>query len=342
MNVRADWGPANIARLVILWAGPLTTREIAAEFGDRNRNAIIGKAHALGLPPKPRTRRKPPPTARPADTGVKLDGLGGHVRKAFASKGDDCTLSRWVKTGRGATLPSPRQMSVPSLERPAIANGRSIFHRKGVKAPAGMSNVLVSGHNNVKIGRDVRKGPLRGYWIYTLSLEERATCPRSCFHWQSCYGNNMPYAKRVDHRDPAALEAAIERDIVRLLSVKGRVGILVRLHALGDFYSVEYVDFWRRMLAEHPRLSVFGYTARLPGTPIGDAMATLIADQGARFAIRFSNAGYSTGATMTVRTLDRPVNATLCPEQTGKTAACATCGLCFGRPPVGNIAFLEH
>jgi hypothetical protein len=36
----------------------------------------------------------------------------------------------------------------------------------------------------------------------------------------------------------------------------------VRLHVLGDFYSVEYVELWRKLLMLHRALYVFGYTAR--------------------------------------------------------------------------------
>lgn len=172
-----------------------------------------------------------------------------NVRKAYASKGDDATFSRWVKIKRPAHEPQPSLLESPRvvdpklLRRPAIVAGRSVFHAKGVKAVAEVGNVLVSGHSNVKIGRDVRKGWARGYWIYTLTLEERATCPRTCHHWATCYGNNMPYAKRVDHTDRGALEAAIRRDVERLLGVRDRVGVMVRLHALGDFYSAPYVRF---------------------------------------------------------------------------------------------------
>lgn len=124
------------------------------------------------------------------------------VRKAYASMGDDATLSRWVKVPHAERkyLGKPRSgwLFDPSMSRPA----RSIFYHKGVKKPSELKTLFVSGHSNVKIGRDVRKGLFRGYWIYTLSLEERATCPTSCRHWLSCYGNNMPYSKRIDHTEP--------------------------------------------------------------------------------------------------------------------------------------------
>lgn len=262
------------------------------------------------------------------------------VRKAYAALGDDCTLSRFVKTGVKPKRKRARNKPLPGFEHPAVVNGRSYFSNKGVKSPDDVANVFVSGHANVKIGRDVRKGRLfRGYWIYTLTLEERATCPRTCHHWVTCYGNNMPWAKRLKHS--SRLERRIERDIAQLLSVKGRAGILVRLHALGDFYSERYVALWDALLKMHPRLAVFGYTARRPGTPIGDAIAKVKAIHGPRFAIRYSDGGDAEDCTVSI--MDEkacPPSAFVCPEQSGRTRCCATCGLCWNTTK--NVAFVEH
>lgn len=283
---------------------------------------------------------------RMAKRASRNDTPRGRVRKAFASKGDDATLSRWVKIGpplvEQLTLVSgPRQVDPRLLERPEVVAGRSRFHRKGITDPAQVATVLSSGHNNAKIGRDVRVKRHRGYWIYTLSLEERATCPRTCHHWATCYGNNMPYANRFDHRDPAALTAAIDRDLARLLSMRGRVGVLVRLHALGDFFSPEYVAFWLAKVLQYPNLAVYGYTARQRGTPIGEAIAAARDYVGfERFAIRHSDGGGDQDCTQSVRAVDEAANSMVCPEQLGKTAACATCGLCWTTRR--NIAFLEH
>jgi hypothetical protein len=149
-----------------------------------------------------------------------------NMRKADKAHGDDVTLTRFVLTDRRASHHHTALM-------PASATGTRFKAR--VLRPDQMGRVLVSGHNNGKIGRDVRKGHLRGYWIYTLSLEERATCPAGCRHWRSCYGNAMPFAKRVRHG--RALLERLETEIAALLAVRGRRGILIRLHALGDFYS---------------------------------------------------------------------------------------------------------
>lgn len=294
----------------------------------------------LPLPDVAVVRRKLP--ARPSRKG----NPNSRVRKAYASRGDDSTLSRWVKTGKpqhptqAELLASPRAVSPALLRKPWVVEGRSKFWRGGVHDPSTAPHVLVSGHSNIKIGRDVRKGWLRKYWIYTLTLEERATCPRTCHHWATCYGNNMPYARRFDHRRDAQLKIAIDRDVERLLAVKGRAGILVRLHALGDFFDPKYVAFWSGLLDRHPRLAVYGYTAWAPDSPVGAAIAAAKARHGRRFAIRWSNGGGDEDCTVPIQAVDAPVNAVVCPEQTGATTACATCGLCWGTKR--NIAFVEH
>jgi hypothetical protein len=167
--------------------------------------------------------------------------LGKGYRKAYASKGDDMR-ARFVRVGHGEEKPRKRRVNklrLPGFESPFILEGRTKFP-KGVKAPD--RHILVSGYNNIKIGKIVRKGHLRGYWIYTLSLEERKTCPASCQHWQTCYGNNMPFAKRVDHTAPdflEILETAVAKWCAPQKPGRGgkmkRTGVLIRLHALGDF-----------------------------------------------------------------------------------------------------------
>lgn len=270
--------------------------------------------------------------------------LGGKgYRVASKAMGDDVTRSRFVRVdlgdGEHGRKRQKRQPRLPGLEAAFIREGRTKFGKAVRRAD---KNILVSGHNNIKIGRDVRKGHLRGYWIYTLSLEERKTCPSSCRHWQTCYGNNMPFAKRVDHTDPFFLEI-LEIAVRQLCTTprKGRRGVLIRLHALGDFFSVEYVAFWQRMLNTYSNLALYGYTARTPSSPIGwliAGMNTLFLE---RCMIRFSDGGMPEMSTVSIGEPEScPPNAFVCPEQTGKTLGCDTCGACWGTRK--NGAFLEH
>ena len=149
----------------------------------------------------------------------------------------------------------------------------------------------------------------------------------------------MQFAKRVDHQQRDFLEHLSDA-LDRLLAVRGRAGILIRLHALGDFFSEAYVGFWNSMLLKHDRLALYGYTARM-GDPIGRAVAQMNIRHGRRCMIRFSNDGMGSMSTVSIGSPEScPPNAFICPEQTGKTRCCATCGACWGT--ARNVAFLEH
>jgi hypothetical protein len=150
----------------------------------------------------------------------------------------------------------------------------------------------------------------------------------------------MAHATRVDHRSEGFLPA-LQANIERLLAVRGRPGIIIRLHALGDFYSPEYVGFWDEMLTAHPTLVIFGYTAWLKDTAIGAAVDALIDKHPGRAMIHFSDGGYATRSTVSiVDAADCPPGAFVCPEQTGQFDGCGKCGACW--TTLKNVAFMAH
>lgn len=231
-------------------------------------------------------------------------------------------------TGQGVVLPAFHQ---------AVRGGRSLFPSR-VFAPDEVARVLKSGHQSRKIGAFVTKGPRRGWPIFTLTLEERASCPRACLHWQDCYGNNMQAAERIEAGN--GLEAALQREL-QALATTHPDGFLVRLHVLGDFPDTQYVRFWGRMLDTISPLHVFGFTAHPPASAIGRAVALLTIEHGwARFAIRFSGAPHALRAARVIEPGLRDANAVACPAQTGATDCCATCGLCWQSER--SIAFGRH
>ncbi len=235
----------------------------------------------------------------------------------------------------GTIAPTGTGHVVPAFD-PAYRAGRTIFGRR-VYPASEVGRVLKSGHNNRKIGKVVTKGRWKGMPIYMLTLEERATRPRDCKAWATCYGNNLNWAQRIVHGGD--LEAALERELADLNARHPR-GFVIRLHVLGDFYSVAYVYLWRRALAKYPALRVFGYTARDPqGDPIGKLLDAMSRTQWDRFAIRFSGRGLpERGAEVIDLVQETP--AIICPAQTGATDCCGTCGLCWQTQR--NVAFLRH
>ncbi len=231
------------------------------------------------------------------------------------------------------------QATMPPVDHAALTEARTIYPST-VTSPRGLPNLLVSGKNHWKIGERIIKGKWAGFLVYTLTLEERATCPTSCRHWRSCYGNHIHLANRVKHG--ADLEARLAAEVA-VLAFRHPGGFAVRLHSLGDFYSVAYVRLWRDLIERHPELHVFGFSARWQADrdPIADELLALIAARWERFAVRISNAPVEECATLTVEhPLQVPDGTILCPQQVGKTESCGTCGLCWAT--TRRIAFLQH
>lgn len=214
-----------------------------------------------------------------------------------------------------------------SADHFAAVKGTTIFQTR-VAEPN--ERLLKSGEHQRKIGARITKGVWAGMPIYTLTLEERATCPRSCEHWLNCYGNHMHWPKR--YRAGRDLENRLPIEVASLDCVFPR-GFVVRLHILGDFYSVEYVQLWAELLKLYPKMHVFGYTARHPFEEIGLELQKIRDFFPDRWWVRWSNRDYitplSTGKTGIV-----------CPVQTGKTDCCGTCGLCW--TAYKPIQFLLH
>lgn len=269
---------------------------------------------------------------------------------ALEHGGDVSSRRRQARAGRKVesvkdrrrfkTTPVP--MGDPALLAEASATGTTFPTR--VFQPSPDFPVLIDGSSNSKIGGDVLIGALKGAKIYTLTLEERATCPTSCLLWRGCYGNTMLHPRRWRHGPD--LEAQLEREAHELVRRDGRV--LVRLHVLGDFYSTEYVALWERLLLDLPKLHVFGFSAWPEKSEIGAAIAAMRAAYPEQWFIRTSGRTGSWGAfTVDFPTAKKQIgDAIVCPEQRdamdgGKHGThCGTCAFCWScdKP----LAFVEH
>ncbi len=250
-----------------------------------------------------------------------LPVVHGNARRASGG-----TLSRFV----GGSHHAQREEAALSVDHPALRERRSMFP-KSVTPAETSPRLLVSGHNSSKLGAIVRRGPWRGMPIYHLTLEERATCPDSCQLWRECFGNAMPFTRRHAHGE--ALEDRLASELF-VLSKAHPAGFVVRLHGLGDFYSAEYALGWRWALDLLPALRVFGYTAHEAASPIGEIITASNAAHPDRCCIRFSVAADAPPAPHQVSTVwhqarGRQGDSVVCPQQSGDTAACATCGLCW-------------
>jgi hypothetical protein len=219
-------------------------------------------------------------------------------------------------------------MKTLSAEHKSLKLGTTLF-LKQVKPSNVVKRILQPAASNAKLGGTITKGRWKGMPMYSLSLEERKTCPRTCQQWANCYGNNMPFANRIDHTGSTFLTDLASE--LQALSTKHPAGFVIRLHVLGDFYSTEYVEFWGRMLRKFSNLRIFGYTHREKSSPIGKKLGRLNHQYDAW--IRWSDAGGEMSANVDSEGIT-------CPEQLGKTKSCSTCGLCWSTTKAIN--FLGH
>ena len=230
----------------------------------------------------------------------------------------------------------------------AILEDRTIFQKKVIPVTTYNGNILKSAQHNPKLGKGknmITKGPWSGFPLFTLTLEERKTCPRSCHHYGDCYGNNMFRANRYKNDENLIPRL---RDEIASLDARYK-GFVIRLHVLGDFYSVEYVQFWSQMLEKHSGLHIYGYTARYFDN-IGEEIRKNLTPHN-RVSIRFSVDSTNLERldpnifTPDLLATDESVSnipLVVCPEQTEQTESCLTCGLCFNKNFRKAVKFLNH
>lgn len=287
--------------------------------------------------------------------GLSVNGRRTVGRPARGEGGDKAVQKRMARQEKAlqrvkdrrrfkhTPVPTGSPARALSPDSDAIRDGRTMFPSRVFEVTRD-ETVLKDGASQSKIGGDVLVGRLKGARILTLTLEERATCPRTCQVWSTCYGNGMQYARRW--RSGRALEAKIAAELHEYCRIHKTV--LVRLHILGDFYSDEYLLLWRDLLTVHRNLHVFGFTAHQPSSRMGEAIACMREEFGLRFAMRHSGRTGEWGSF----TIDFPTerkmigDAVVCPEQRdamdggGRGIHCGNCAICWssGAP----VCFVEH
>ena len=161
----------------------------------------------------------------------------------------------------------------------------------------------------------------------------------------------LPQQLEIDAQYQRSLDSEQSQQLVRAIAQHWNWDlcqplVVVRLHVLGDFWSVEYVQFWDAMLRALPMLAVFGFTAHQRASAIGQALVAMAETHGwLRAAIRFSSDPEARRAARVLGPGETDANinngdAVMCPAQTGGTDCCATCALCWHSDR--SIAFQRH
>ena len=220
----------------------------------------------------------------------------------------------------------------------AISNSTTVYQNR-ILSPDSVASVIKEGKNNKKLGTTrIKKGPWKGLYIYSLTLVERETCPKSCIHWSDCYGNNLHLANRHTTNN---LIPKLESDLERIMGErKNKKGIALRLHILGDFYSAEYVKFWESMLLNYPKLRIFGFTARMPETTIGKQVRLINLRYSERCIVRFSANKVSESLNSYAAEESFEGDNFVCPSTKENNITCASCAACWNSKK--TVKFITH
>ena len=123
-----SWTEERIERLKKMWHDGSTASQIADELGGVSRNAVIGKAHRLGLEQRPSPVKPGEDVKKPAPAAAAVDAPAAKPAPAPEPEADE-------PIARSVTSPSPidtraqRQLTPQELQYRSIGPG--VFIRQG-------------------------------------------------------------------------------------------------------------------------------------------------------------------------------------------------------------------
>jgi len=117
----------------------------------------------------------------------------------------------------------------------------------------------------------------------------------------------------------------------------------VRIHASGDFDTVEYIEYWIEQANRSPNTKFWAYTRSWNVPELLPSLEKLRSLPNVQL---FASTDPSmpeppNGWRIAYVELDTRFQGMECLEQNGKMPNCETCGYCF-RKPKGNVKFLMH
>ncbi|MBY6128024.1 GcrA family cell cycle regulator [Qipengyuania aquimaris] len=129
-----SWTDERIATLKKMWEGGSTASQIAEELGGVSRNAVIGKAHRLGLksrpsPVKAAEKKKAAPKAKPAPKPAAKKAAPRPAPKPAPAPAAAAPKPA-AKAGGGTTPSQPLPNKTPDLPK-IVSVGPGGFLRQG-------------------------------------------------------------------------------------------------------------------------------------------------------------------------------------------------------------------
>ena len=194
--------------------------------------------------------------------------------------------------------------------------------------------------------------------IFVWNLPPVITCP-GLSNWckQNCYNADDRYEIFPINKWCENLwwvindHTSLKRRISSQLDESTEMRTAVRIHSSGDFFSKEYIAFWKEIISQNPNVHFWAYTRSW-------VVEELIKDIEELSTLDNMNLILSWDETM-----PQPINhitksivynsndeiiiakkrndGVICPEQYNRVTCCADCGICINKS-FGNIYFILH
>ena len=145
-----SWTDERIDRLKAMWAEGSTASQIAEDLGGVSRNAVIGKAHRLGLESRPSP-------VRPGEEKEKKAKLAAAAAPAAPPKPDKPVPSR-VEGPKAAPKPTPSAVESRPEPKLAVAAPQAIPASGPVPRPGAKEGTTIQ-YRSVGPGGFIRQGP---------------------------------------------------------------------------------------------------------------------------------------------------------------------------------------
>lgn len=179
----------------------------------------------------------------------------------------------------------------------------------------------------------ISRGNLKLGVLPSFSLPVITTCPgKTPFCERYCYGLrgnfNLLNVKEANDR---RLDATLRDDFVDIITgeIRKTRAPAFRLHVIGDFYSVEYVEKWIDIVERLPNVIFFGSTRSWRCEFLAEAMKRFrdIENVYMKASIDFTDTLQPESCGWNVWSVEG--KGIICPHDEGKVENCFFCGLCW-------------
>lgn len=205
--------------------------------------------------------------------------------------------------------------------------------------------VLVNG--NKKIGKGAwHFSTLPGTAIYTViingaSYDIKGTCPCDCI---GCYAKSGNY-RYQSVKNALGIRTWLARNDIEFLenAINAQIEAdkiqLIRIHAAGDFASVEYLIMWTRIVRNHPAVTFWTYSKVESFEAAFDGFnnANIVKSIVPHYGINFGHCDYIIGLYKALKAAGKRVH--ICRCGIDKEQHCTNCTACS---ECEYVLFLEH